>query len=65
MKQGMYVIQESDTKEPGLQRLSQKQLIEIILRKDDLERRLRADIDELLEENRRLSELLDEVEEQN
>lgn len=45
----------------GLQKLTQNQLINIILRKDDLEKQLSAEIKKLHETNRQLTELIEEM----
>lgn len=45
----------------GLQKLTQNQLINIILRKDGLEKQLRAEVKKLHKANRQLTELLEEM----
>jgi hypothetical protein len=45
----------------GLQKLTQNQLINIILRKDDLEKQLSAEIKKLHKTNRQLTELIEEM----
>lgn len=45
----------------GLQRLTQVQLINIILRKDELEKQLSSEVKKLHKANRRLRELIEEM----
>lgn len=45
----------------GLQKLTQNQLINIILRKDDSEKQLRAEVKKLHKVNRHLTELIKEM----
>lgn len=45
----------------GLQKLTQNQLINIILRKDDLEKQLSAEVKKLQKANRQLTELIEEM----
>lgn len=45
----------------GLQKLTQEQLINIILRKDDIEQKLRAEVRKLKKTNRQLTELIVEM----
>lgn len=45
----------------GLQKLTQNQLINIILRKDDLEKQLSAEVKKLYKANRQLTELIEEM----
>lgn len=45
----------------GLQKLTQNQLINIILRKDDLEKQLSAEVKKLHKVNRQLTELIEEM----
>lgn len=45
----------------GLQKLTQNQLINIILRKDDLEKQLSAEVKKLHKANRQLTELIEEM----
>lgn len=45
----------------GLQKLTQNQLINISLRKDDLEKQLSAEIKKLHKANRQLTELIEEM----
>lgn len=45
----------------GLQKLTQNQLINIILRKDDLEKQLSAEVKKLHKANRLLTELIEEM----
>lgn len=44
----------------GLQRLTQEQLINIILRKDDIEQKLSDEVRKLKKTNRQLTELIEE-----
>lgn len=48
---------QEETDVPGLQKLDQQQLINIIIRKDDLEKKLRREIARLERINRELMEL--------
>lgn len=43
----------------GLEKLTQEQLINIILRKDNLERMLRTEVKKLQNKNRKLAELIE------
>ena len=43
----------------GLQKLTQEQLINIILRKDDIEQKLSAEVRKLKKTNRQLTALID------
>lgn len=45
----------------GLQRLTQVQLINIILRKDELEKQLSSEVKKLHKANRQLRELMEEM----
>lgn len=45
----------------GLQKLTQEQLINIILRKDDIERKLSDEVRKLKETNIQLTELIEEM----
>lgn len=45
----------------GLQKLSQDQLINIILRKDDIEQKLSEEVRRLKKTNRQLTELIEEM----
>ena len=45
----------------GLRKLTQNQLINIILRKDDLEKQLSAEVKKLHKANRQLTELIEEM----
>lgn len=45
----------------GLQRLTQVQLINIILRKDELEKQLSSEVKKLHKANRQLRELIEEM----
>ena len=45
----------------GLQKLTQEQLINIILRKDDIERKLSDEVRKLKETNIHLTELIEEM----
>lgn len=45
----------------GLQRLTQVQLINIILRKDELEKQLSSEVKKLQKANRQLRELIEEM----
>lgn len=45
----------------GLQKLSQEQLINIILRKDDIEQKLSAEVRNLKKTNRQLTALIEEM----
>lgn len=49
------------TKLTGLQRLTQEQLINIILRKDDIEKKLSEEVRRLKKTNRQLTELIEEM----
>ena len=51
----------NDTKLTGLQKLTQEQLINIILRKDDIERKLSDEVRKLKETNIHLTELIEEM----
>lgn len=53
--------QQDETDVPGLQKLDKQQLINIIMRKDDLERKLRSEIARLEKNNRELMELSDDT----
>ena len=45
----------------GLQKLTQEQLINIILRKDDIEQKLSAEVRKLKKTNRQLTSLIEEM----
>ena len=45
----------------GLQKLTQEQLINIILRKDDIEQKLSDEVRKLKKTNRQLTELIEEM----
>ena len=45
----------------GLQELTQEQLINIILRKDDIEQKLSDEVRKLKKTNRQLTELIEEM----
>ena len=45
----------------GLRKLTQNQLINIILRKDDLEKQLSAEVKKLQKAKRQLTELIEEM----
>lgn len=45
----------------GLQRLTKEQLINIILRKDDIEQKLSYEVRKLKKTNRQLTELIEEM----
>lgn len=45
----------------GLQKLTQEQLINIILRKDDIEQKLSDEVRKLKKINRQLTELIEEM----
>ena len=45
----------------GLQKLTQEQLINIILRKDDVEQKLSAEVRKLKKTNRQLTALIEEM----
>ena len=45
----------------GLQKLTQEQLINIILRKDDVEQKLSAEVRKLIKTNRQLTALIEEM----
>ena len=45
----------------GLQKLTQEQLVNIILRKDDIERKLSDEVRKLKETNIQLTELIEEM----
>lgn len=45
----------------GLQKLTQEQLINIILRKDDIEQKLSAEVRKLKKTNRQLTALIEEM----
>ena len=51
----------NDTELTGLQKLRQEQLINIILRKDDIERKLSDEVRKLKETNIHLTELIEEM----
>ena len=51
----------NDTELTGLQKLTQEQLINIILRKDDIERKLSDEVRILKETNIKLTELIEEM----
>ena len=51
----------NDTELTGLQKLTQEQLINIILRKDDIERKLSDEVRILKETNIKLTELIEEI----
>ena len=51
----------NDTELTGLQKLTQEQLINIILRKDDIERKLSDEVRKLKETNIQLTELIEEM----
>lgn len=50
----------NDTELTGLQKLTQEQLINIILRKDDIERKMSDEVRKLKETNIQLTELIEE-----
>lgn len=45
----------------GLQKLTQEQLVNIILRKDDIEQKLSAEVRKLKKTNRQLTALIEEM----
>lgn len=45
----------------GMQKLTQEQLINVILRKDDVERRLRVEVRKLKKANSQLIALIEEI----
>ena len=45
----------------GLQKLTQEQLINIILRKDDIEQKLSAEVRKIKKTNRQLTALIEEM----
>lgn len=49
------------TGQTGLQKLTREQLIDIILRKDDKERKLSAEVKKLKMANRQLTEVIEEM----
>ena len=51
----------NDTELTGLQKLTQEQLINIVLRKDDIERKLSDEVRKLKETNIQLTELIEEM----
>ena len=51
----------NDTELTGLQKLTQEQLINIILRKDDIERKLSDQVRKLKETNIHLTKLIEEM----
>ena len=51
----------NDTELTGLQKLRQEQLINIILRKDDVEQKLSAEVRKLKKTNRQLTALIEEM----
>lgn len=51
----------NDTELTGLQKLTQEQLINIILRKDDVEQKLSAEVRKLKKTNRQLTALIEEM----
>ena len=51
----------NDKELTGLQKLTQEQLINIILRKDDIERKLSDEVRILKETNIKLTELIEEM----
>lgn len=51
----------NDTELTGLQKLTQEQLINIILRKDDIERKMSDEVRKLKETNIQLTELIEEM----
>lgn len=51
----------NDTELTGLQKLTQEQLINIILRKDDIERKLSDEVRKLKETNIHLTKLIEEM----
>lgn len=51
----------NDTELTGLQKLRQEQLINIILRKDDIERKLSDEVRKQKETNIQLTELIEEM----
>ncbi|MDD7277709.1 MAG: hypothetical protein PUH39_08630 [Bacteroidales bacterium] len=51
----------NDTELTGLQKLTQEQLINIILRKDDIERKLSDEVRKQKETNIQLTELIEEI----
>ena len=51
----------NDTELTGLQKLTQEQLINIILRKDDIERKLSDEVRKQKETNIQLTELIEEM----
>lgn len=50
----------NDTELTGLQKLTQEQLINIVLRKDDIERKMSDEVRKLKETNIQLTELIEE-----
>ena len=51
----------NDTELTGLQKLTQEQLINIVLRKDDIERKMSDEVRKLKETNIQLTELIEEM----
>ena len=51
----------NDTELTGLQKLTQELLINIILRKDDIERKMSDEVRKLKETNIQLTELIEEM----
>ena len=51
----------NDTELTGLQKLTQEQLINIILRKDGIERKMSDEVRKLKETNIQLTELIEEM----
>ena len=51
----------NDTELTGLQKLTQEQLINIILKKDDIEQKLSDEVRKLKKTNRQLTELIEEM----
>ena len=57
----MRTINDKSMELTGLQKLTQNQLINIILRKDDIEKQLSAEVKKLHKVNRQLTELIEEM----
>ena len=57
----MRTINDKSMELTGLQKLTQNQLINIILRKDDIEKQLSAEVMKLHKANRQLTELIEEM----
>ena len=51
----------NDTELTGLQKLTQEKLINIIIRKDDVEQKLSAEVRKLKKTNRQLTALIEEM----